>query len=215
MKVGTDGVLLGAWCSIHNARKMLDIGTGCGVIALMLAQRSHPEAMVDAIELNGEAAAQAKENVQHSPWPGKVNVIHGRVQDLQPEEPYDLVVCNPPFFSQSLLPPDSGRQSARHDLELPHHELIEAVHRLLSESGAFHIILPVTEAGQFIHAAAAWQLYPTRVTRFYSRRTKPQERTLMTFTRIPQTPEETELVLYANGSEKTSDYLRLTGDFYL
>lgn len=85
----------------------------------------------------------------------------------------------------------------------------------MSASGAFHIILPVTEAEQFAQAAAASQLHLIRVTRFYSRRTKPQERTLMTFAQMPQTPEETELVLYANGSEKTSDYLRLTGDFYL
>lgn len=214
MKVGTDGVLLGAWCTLDDAQRILDIGTGCGVIALMLAQRSHPGAIIDAIELNREDASQAEENVRNSPWPGKVKVIHGRVQDYLPVGSYDLIVCNPPYFSQSLLPPNTQRQTARHDLELSHHELIEAVHRLMSTSGAFHIILPVTEAEQFAQAAAG-QLHLIRVTRFYSRRTKPQERTLMTFARMPQALEETELVLYANGSEKTSDYLRLTGDFYL
>jgi tRNA1Val (adenine37-N6)-methyltransferase len=106
MKVGTDAVLLGAWCPVGNANRILDIGTGSGVIALMLAQRSVAGAHIDAVELNTDDAQQAQANVQGSAWPSKVRVIHSAIQDHRPDAAYGLVVTNPPYFSNSLLPPE-------------------------------------------------------------------------------------------------------------
>ncbi len=215
MKVGTDGVLLGAWCTVGSALRMLDIGTGCGVIALMLAQRSRPEAVVEAIELNGEDAAQAEENVRQSPWPTKVKVIHRRVQDHQSAEPYDLIVCNPPYFSRSLLPPAGSRAIARHDETLSRVDLIKAVHRLLHPNGTFNLILPPPEADQFVAEAISDGLHFNRLTRFYTRAGKPQERSLMAFGKTVQPFREDSMLLYEQENRKSAAYVRLTGAFYL
>src|SRR3954468_22106190 len=114
MKVGTDAVLLGAWADVSDSKSILDIGTGCGVIALMLAQRNGG-ATIDAVEIDEASAIQAKENFERSPW--KLNVFNTSIQEFA-HPPYDLIVSNPPFFSESLLPPTTKRQLARHTKSL-------------------------------------------------------------------------------------------------
>ena len=149
MKVGTDGVLLGAWVALGAAdRLLLDVGTGTGVIALMLAQRS-PAAGVTALDIDAACAEQARANADRSPWGGRVTTCCAPVQEYRPEEPFDLVVSNPPYYDRSLLPPDAGRTTARHTVALTHGELIAAACRLLAPEGRLAVILPAVEAQRF------------------------------------------------------------------
>lgn len=215
MKVGTDGVLLGAWCQVGNAKRILDIGTGSGVIALMLAQRSSTHACVDAIEISELSASQAAANVQASPWPDKVQVIPGDVKAFQTTHSYDLIVSNPPYFSNSLLPPNQGRMAARHDGDLSFLELVAALNRLLNKDGTFCLILPVAEATEFRKISQLAGLHLSRLTKFQTRAAKPPERELMAFVRNQTTTIEDTLLLYDAANRKSEDYLRLTGDFYL
>lgn len=216
MKVGTDAVLLGAWCRVESARRILDIGTGSGVIALMLAQRSVPEAHIDAVEQSTDDVAQAAENFRRSPWPDKINAIHSAIQEYHSSDRYDLIVCNPPYFSQSLLPPEKRRQEARHDMRLSRAELVAAIIRLLHPDGRVCLILPPAEAEGFITEAGTRGLHPTRVTRFRTRPAKPPERLLMEL-RMAQgpAPQPDELVLYEEKDNRSGAYRQLTGDFYL
>ncbi len=225
MKVGTDGVLLGAWCEVSTARRILDIGTGSGVIALMMAQRSSVDARIDAIEILPNDATQAKENVLASPWPEKVSVIHGDVQNYHPPDRYDVISCNPPYFVKSLLPPDSGRSTVRHSGTLSHDELIAAVCRLLLPDGNFHLILPSRESTPFREEAGQQGLHLQKLTRFFTRSGKPQQRSLMTFgfsldnaqgsVRQAQVIAEDSLYLYGADRRPTAAYVQLTRDFYL
>lgn len=216
MKVGTDAVLLGAWCRVGSAKRILDIGTGSGVIALMLAQRSLPEARIDAVEQSPTDVAQATENFSLSPWPNKVSAIHCTIQEYQTTQPYDLIVCNPPYFTRSLLPPETRRQEARHDSRLRRPELITAIVRLLHPEGCACLILPVTEASDFVNETGNQGLFLTRVTQFRTRRTKPPERQLMEFKRTASpAPEADELVLYEDGDNRSLAYRELTTAFYL
>lgn len=216
MKTGTDAVLLGAWCPVGQANRILDIGTGSGVIALMLAQRSRPEARIDAVEINAADAQQARENVQRSPWSGKIEVVHAPVQEFKRVTLYDLIITNPPFFSASLLPPDPRRTVARHDTQLTKDELLTAVNRLLGESGIFCLILPFTEAKSFQVQASGYGFYLAHITHFQTRADKNPERTLMAFSREQLKPmQEDRLVLYEGRERKTEAYRNLTADFYL
>ncbi|MBL7865433.1 MAG: methyltransferase [Cyclobacteriaceae bacterium] len=215
MKVGTDAVLLGAWCDTGSSKKILDIGTGTGIIALILAQRSVPEAHIDAVELLPNEAAQARQNVQGSPWPEKINVIQTGIQHHKPTELYDMIVCNPPYFVKSLQPPDAGRATVRHTNTLTHIDLIHAVAHMMNPKGNFHLILPTREAGHFIEAAKEAGLFLTRLTRFYSRNGKPQQRSLMTFGAQQVLLQEDSLYLYGPDRRKSEAYITLTSDFYL
>ena len=225
MKVGTDGVLLGAWCEVSTARRVLDIGAGSGVIALMMAQRIPIEARIDAVEILPSDAAQAKENVLASPWPEKVTVIHNAIQDYIPTDRYDLITCNPPYFVKSMLPPNPGRSIVRHSGTLPHDELIAAVCRLLLPDGDFHLILPTRESNPFREQAAQQELHLHKLTRFFTRSGKPQQRSLMTFgfspdygqgsVRQAQAIVEDSLYLYGADRRPTAAYIQLTCDFYL
>lgn len=148
MKVGTDGVLLGAWVSVRPSdRRILDIGTGTGLIALMMAQRV-PGARITGVDV--EDISQARENADASPWGGRVAFVQCPVQEFAPQGKFDLVVSNPPFFVDSLTCPDAGRTTARHAVRLPFGDLRDAVVRLLSDEGHFAVVLPADEAARFI-----------------------------------------------------------------
>ncbi len=215
MKVGTDAVLLGAWSDVSDAKSILDIGTGCGIIAIMLAQRTKQEAAIDAVELLEPDSMQARQNILQSPWPGKVKVFQSDIQLFEPQKKYDLIVSNPPYFTKSLLPPAQGRTLARHDTTLSSDKLLDAVVRLLGPSGRFDLILPATEAASFILKANSHGLFISRHTRFFTRASKPQERSLMEFRFDEQPCSDQSLVLYQAGEQQTNDYKRLTADFYL
>jgi len=216
MKVGTDAVLLGAWASIGQQTSILDIGTGTGVIAIMLAQRTVATARIDAVEVEGEDAAQARENVSQSPWPDKVEVFQVPIQQFLPGKLYNVIVSNPPYFVNSQPPPDQRRVHARHTVLLDFDTLIDSVVRLLSPSGIFSTILPYTEGLDFIRRAAG-RLHCTRRCSFRSRAEKPVERLLLEFSRQPNPTEESELILYSdsNKQEWSDAYKALTQAFYL
>ena len=180
-KVGTDGVLLGAWVDVTNKKNILDIGTGSGVIALMLAQRTSSEALIDAVEIQPEDAQQARENVQRSPWAERIRVHQTSIQEFQSHQKFDLIVSNPPFFVNSWLPPTEKRATVRHTQNLNFDELLQAVLKFISADGVFAIVLPFTEALQFIKKAESNHLYNVRRCEFSSRPHKPVERLLLEF----------------------------------
>lgn len=215
MKVGTDAVLLGAWVNIENAKRILDIGTGSGVIALMLAQRTDGHSLIEAIDMEKVDAEQARENVLRSPWPKKVVVYQSRLQEFETDEKYDLIVSNPPYFVNSLQPPSKERTKARHANELTFDELITHSLRLLNSQGKISVILPVVEGEAFKSIAIKNGLRLIRETAFYSREEKQQERWLFEFSTEPQKMISDKLILYDAVGEKSAAYRGLTGEFYL
>lgn len=145
MKVSTDACIQGAWTPINTQVKdVLDIGTGTGLLSLMLEQRN-PGLQIDAIELDAEAAAQAKENISNSPWQDRINVIQADVLEYPFSKQYDMVICNPPFFQNSLLGPDDKRNNVRHTLSLTFDNLFDVISKVLKPSGYASILLPVAE----------------------------------------------------------------------
>jgi tRNA1Val (adenine37-N6)-methyltransferase len=218
MKVGTDGVLLGAWADVRGARTILDIGAGTGLIALMLAQRA-PEALIDAVELDPGSAEQAAENIAASPWSGRVRVFSLPIQDFAPPEGrlYDLIVSNPPFFAGALKSPKPGRNQVRHGETLSFSALLLSAGRLLSPQGRFSLILPYAEAKTFQELAVHYHLFTSRVCEVHSRFGKPVERVLMELGRTPAPlVREPALCLQGDGAGgRSGDYGALTEGFYL
>lgn len=215
MKVGTDGVLLGAWVDVAQANTVLDVGTGSGVIALMLAQRTSAEARIDAIEVDKNSAEQALENVRQSPWGKKIIVHHSPLQGFRSSKKYDLIVSNPPYFNNSLPPPERARADARHTDTLSHHELLAHSKQLLAPSGRLAVVLPFAEGKAFISMASITGLFCVRQCSFYSRQGKPQERWLLEFALEPRTIKTEKLLLFADDNNWSEDYKDLTRDFYL
>lgn len=214
-KVGTDAVLLGSWVNTAQTDNILDIGTGSGIIALMLGQRTGDKTSIDAIEVQPDDAEQARENVAHSPWPNKIAVHTGAAQTFFPEKRYDLIVSNPPYFSKSLLPPDSKRSVARHTGDLSFKDLLQTAVRLLSPFGRLAVILPYAEAVHFIDLAKDFALFPLRITNFRARHHKPVERVLLEFSSKQTNAVISEISLYDKADEWSDTYRALTRDFYL
>lgn len=214
MKVGTDGVLLGAWVNPDSSRAILDIGTGTGLIALMLAQRS--DALIEAIEIDQAACEQAMENVRNAPWSGRVKVIHSSLQDFRPGHRYDLIVTNPPYFIDSYLASDEARNMARQaGISLTYHELLQGVVRLLHGTGRFCVILPYREAQIFRDIAEQNGLFCNILVNVKTGNDKPFKRVLMEFSRVEQELEEKELVLHSREREFTPEFRLLTQSYYL
>ncbi len=209
MKVGTDGVLLGAWCPVSGERRILDIGTGSGLIARMLMQRC-PDAEVEGIDIDAAAVEQAKEN--------GVKASCVKLQDWQGT--YDLIVSNPPYFQNSLKNPDKGRQTARHTDTLSYEELIVHSARLLNEDGQLAIILPAEAEAEVRRLAAVQNLFLTHLTRVYSKETKPARRVMMAFeiTRSRDhvvTTKTDTLILEDEKGGRSAAYSELCKEFYL
>ena len=215
MKVGTDGVLIGCWADVERAKLVLDIGTGSGVIALMIAQRTQKDAVIHAVETEPEAAEQARRNVAGSPWPGKVKIWTQRIQDYHPAFKFDHIVTNPPFFVNSFLPPDKRRKEARHTASLSFADLISAVKALLAEDGKFSVIIPPVEGAVLREYAMQNGLYCSRLCEFRPRAGKPVERWLMEFMFQEKDATKEELIMYGESTEWTDAFKSLSKDFYL
>jgi tRNA1Val (adenine37-N6)-methyltransferase len=217
MKVGTDGVLLGAWADVSQATHILDIGTGTGVIALMLAQRTQPFVKIEAIEIDKHAFEDVKENFISSPWSDRLMLHHGSVQDFTPTKQFDLIVSNPPYFQSSFKPANAKRVVARHTENLSFLDLLQASKRHLSEKGALNVVLPYTEGLQFISLASQNGFHCSRKWSFKSREDKPVERLLLEFLKNPTATKIGQLVLYnaSKDEEWSEEYCKLTKEFYL
>ena len=239
MKVGTDGVLLGAWCDVENANSALDIGCGTGLIALMLAQKK-TELKIDAVEINAESAAEAEENVQNSPFKKQISVFCDSIQNFAEKcnlKKYDLIVSNPPFFVDSLKNPDEKRALARHNDTLPYCDLLFTAEKLLSANGSFSVILPEEQCENFINSAKNNNLFLIKQTEVFSTQKSKCRRRLMLFCHYGRLASEVELYpqsltqqaipAFAGMTKKekliiensrhnfTDEYIALTKDFYL
>lgn len=217
MKVGTDGVLLGAWCGVEEASSILDIGTGTGLVALMAAQRSSAE--VVAVELDESAASQAAENVAESPWRERITVVCASVQDYaeKAKRKFDHIVSNPPYFQDSLKSPREGRSLARHTDSLSYEDLVKAVVALLRPAGRFSVVVPTSEFEDMKRCAASVGLRCSRRTDVLPTPTSASKRVLAQFvlTEVTEPVAET-LVIEAYGRHQYSEqYISLTKDFYL
>lgn len=214
MKVGTDGVLLGAWTDIRQARHILDIGTGTGLIALMLAQRQS-EATVTAIDIDAEAVSQAQENIQESPWKERVTAVWQDIKRYRPQTLFDTIVSNPPYFIDSLKCPDNQRNTARHTDTLDMHALLYQVSQLLTTDGHFSIVLPFEQTDALVKTAERVGLYPSRHTAVITRPGLAPKRTLMEFARKKEAFQTDELVIELERHIYSEEYIALTKDFYL
>jgi tRNA1Val (adenine37-N6)-methyltransferase len=216
MKVGTDAVLLGSWANASHAKHILDIGTGTGIIALMLAQRSG--AQIDAIDIDHNAYLQASENVIASPWKDRISVFHKALQEFSPETDYryDVIVSNPPFFVDSSKALEKSRTNARHTDQLPYGDLLKGVLRLLNPSGKFYVILPTKESEQFREMAEENKLFCTKITRVVTRTDKPEKRMLMRFEFTNRAFSEDSITIEQDERHSYTDqYKELTKDYYL
>jgi tRNA1Val (adenine37-N6)-methyltransferase len=216
MKVNTDGVLLGAWADTANAQRLLDVGAGTGVIALMLAQRN-ASAKIDAVEIDAISAQQARENIQNSPWNDRITVHGQSFQSFaaQCAERYDTVVSNPPYFTDALLPPSEMRTLARHAGTLPHEDLLAGAKKIVRPGGSLCVVLPVAEGMKLMERAAAHHLFCTRQTTVYSRKDKPPKRLLLQFSENPTPVTKNTLVIHREDGGYTPEYKALTNAFYL
>ena len=213
MKVGTDGVLLGAWADCNGAKRILDIGTGTGVIALMLAQRN-AEAELHAVEIDEVASCRARANFDMSPWTERLEVSCCAVQEFEPSEKFDLIISNPPYFVDSLLPPDSKRSTARHTHDLSFEELDSAVARLLADNGRFALILPTVEFDKYL---AITQLSLVRRCDVYPKVGAEVKRVMAEFAKSKPLAIVHEYITIEveKRGDYTEEYRTLTKDFYL
>lgn len=218
MKVGTDGVLLGAWTlTNHNPNSILDIGAGTGLIALMLAQRTSAQ-QIDALEIDEDAYEQATDNFENSPWSDRLFCYHAGLDEFieEPEDEYDLIVCNPPFYSEDYKTDNEQRDLARFSDAMPFEQLIEAADLLLSENGIFSLIIPFKEEEKFIALAHEFELYPIKITRVKGTPTSETKRSLLAFSRNKQNDSLIdELIIETARHIYTEEYIALTKDFYL
>lgn len=218
MKVGTDGVLLGAWANTGAAQRVLDIGTGTGLIALMLAQRTL-QAHIVGVEIDAEAAAQAQENAAESPFADRISIQTTSIQDwaAQAPERYDLIISNPPFFSGGVLSDRQDRTLVRHTVKLSHQDLLRSVQQLLAPDGHFCVILPVLEGMRFQEMAARYNLHTHHVCEVLPRPDEPANRLLLSFSKNTQPILCDQLSIRADATtdDRSDAYQALTAEFYV
>ncbi|MCF1191062.1 methyltransferase [Mangrovimonas sp. AS39] len=220
MKIGTDGVLLGAWSKIDNhPRNILDIGAGTGVISLMLAQRSDAPA-IDALEIDPDAYEQSVDNFENSPWDDRLFCYHAEFTEFvaemfEEEETYDIIVSNPPFYTEEVSSGNSKRDQARMSSSLPFEDLIEGTSLILSENGIFNVVIPNKEETTFIQLASQFELFPFEIMRVKGTGTSEIKRSLLAFSFEQKDPEFSELIIETERHQYTDAYKELVKDFYL
>ena len=216
MKVGTDGTLLGAWAlATEGSCRIFDIGTGTGLIALMMAQR-YPKAQVTAIDIDDGAVRQAKENVSASPFADRINVMKADVLTFKEEEKYDSIVCNPPFFEDSLICPDPQRTEARHTVSLGYRQLMEATFRLLKDDGRFSLIIPFDCRERLESEAHLRGFFLSRVCSIQTTPLKTPKRYMIELSKQPVNEVDTANGILESSPQVRSDWYReLTKEFYI
>jgi tRNA1Val (adenine37-N6)-methyltransferase len=217
MKIGTDSVLLGAWTSLKEKPfSILDIGAGTGVLSLMLAQRSHAE-VIDAIEIDEHAYEQCVDNFENSSWSDRLFCYHASLEEFadEIEDTYDLIISNPPFYSEDYKTENNQRDLARFTDAMPFNLLVESVSKLLSKNGVFSVIIPFKEEQQFIGLASKANLFPNRILQVKGSLTSELKRSLIEFSFSKSEIERNELIIETSRHQYTADYINLTKDFYL
>lgn len=217
MKIGTDGILLGAWAEIKDPYAVLDIGAGTGVIGLMLAQRSSAE-QIDALEIDEDAYEQCVDNFENSPWADRLFCYHAALEEFAEEmkdEKYDLIISNPPFYTAEYKSNNEARNSARFEDAMPFEDLIEFSSVLLSDEGSFAVIIPFIEEQNFLELCRDVNLFPNRITRVRGTKDSEVKRSLLQLSFSKTEVFRDELVLEAGRHEYTEDYIALVEDFYL
>ncbi len=217
MKVGTDGVLLGAWVNLDsNPASILDIGSGTGLIALMMAQRSEAE-LIDGIELDKDAYIQSVENFESSNWGDRLFCYHASLQEYADEidDKYDLIISNPPFYNATYKDLPQNRAMARHTESLNYNELLEGAAKLLLENGHCAFVIPYNEEEKFIRIASENNLFPNRITRVRGTENTLVKRSLLQLSYFEKPIETTELIIELERHVYTKAYKELVQDFYL
>ena len=217
MKVGTDGILLGAWAPVAGVKRVLDIGTGSGLLALMLAQRTHDAATIDAVELDDEAARQAQENVSESPWARRIQVHHSDILPWLKAQSgrYDLIVCNPPYFEQGVECATPERELARYTTTLDHTALLRCAVNAVTEEGFFCVILPETVGKTFTQQALSMGWHLRLRTDVAETEQKLPHRVLLAFSPQPGECFSDRLVIRGPEQHYSESYTALTQAFYL
>jgi len=216
LKVTTDAVMLGAWVKTGTALSILDIGTGCGIIALMLAQQS--DAFIDGIDIDAPSIEQAKENVQKTKWGKKINMFHSSLQNFTKvrNNHYDLIVCNPPYFKDGLKSPDKVKNIAKHSEFLSFDEIISNTKKIIKIYGRLCVILPQSESIVFKEKALINSLYLTRVLNVRHYPNRQVKRVLMQFESLRKNRVEENITIYNDEDDTfTQEYKNLTKDYYL
>ena len=215
MKVSTDAVVLGAWANAEGASHVLDIGTGTGVLALMIAQRN-PNARIDGVEIEAAAAEQARENVQASTWNERMRVHNLDVRRVVASERYDFIICNPPYYEGEMKASDAKSSLAKHSDELSFEELAAMVNKLLSkEAGRFAVIIPISREAALTSVVVENRMHLQRRCVLVHMEGRPAKRVLLEFTRAPSTVEGTELVVESGPGSYTAEYRKLLAPFML
>ena len=217
MKIGTDGVLLGAWTSIkEKPHSILDIGTGTGVIALQLAQQTDAET-IDALEIDDNAYEQAVENFENSDWGDRLFCYHASLEEFVTEidEKYDLIVSNPPFYTDQFESENNARNKARFTSSLSFSTLLNGVSHLLSTEGLFSVIVPFKEEQNFIQLASKVNLFPVRICRVKGTPIAETKRSLLELSFLESDVITTELIIENSRHQYTKDYVEIVRDFYL
>lgn len=216
MRVGTDGVLLGAWAECAGAKRILDIGAGTGLISLMLAQKS--DALIDAVEIDDGAVVDAQVNILNSAWSNQVLLHHSDILTFSEETSwiYDVIVSNPPFFEKSLKNPDASKAKARHADSLTFEDLIGVVAKKLSETGCFYVVIPTDSEKRIASVALPSGLYVLEKLYVKTRTEKPPKRVLLKLGRFQQSVAVEEIIIEKYGRHQYSEeYLELTKEYYL
>jgi tRNA1Val (adenine37-N6)-methyltransferase len=217
MKVGTDGVLLGSWTSInHNPQSVLDIGSGTGILSLMLAQRSDA-LTIEGIEIDDDAFEQCSENFENSPWADRLFCFHASLLEYVEavNDEFDIIICNPPFYSEDYKTDNTARDLARFNDAMPFKHLIYAVANLLSETGLFSVVIPYKEEAKFIDLASVIGLFPNRILHVKGHPDSKIKRSLLEFSYVETEPETSELIIETARHQYTESYINLTKDFYM
>lgn len=217
MKIGTDAVLLAAWTSLERRPfSVLDIGAGTGILALMLAQRSNAE-IIDGIEIDAGAYEQCVDNFEQSPWGDRLFCYHASLEEFvaEIEDSYDLIISNPPFYSEDYKSQNNQRDLARFTDAMPSAHLIESVSKLLSDDGIFAVIIPFKQEVSFIALASTFNLFPNRILHVKGSPTSETKRSLLEFSFCESPIKISELIIETGRHEYTQEYIDLTRDFYL
>ncbi len=217
MKVSTDSVMLAAWTSVDGVGAILDIGSGSGVISLILAQRA-PDARITGVEIDQPSADQSRDNIAQSPWPDRIDIVHLSIQDFAAtsHQTFDLIVSNPPFFTGGTLSLSEEKSGVRHTLRLPHSDLLKAARRLLRPGGTCCLVLPLIEGLRFIELAHQAGFYVGRITEVRPRADKPVERLLLCFHKTEKALQRSELVIQSeDAASYTPEFGELVRGLYL